>query len=135
MVTLSTIPDVVDVAHYGGDTLNIIVNAPSTVTDGMDWAAQVRPTRDGDIVDAEFTITPPPTGGGTAYLQLSSVDVSRLIGTAPIIRKRLPTGLIVEAKRYSGEWDCEVHHPTNPDPVRTLVQGKLTIEIDVTRLP
>lgn len=135
MVTLNTIPEIADIAHYGGDTLNVEVRAPAELTDGMNWAAQVRTTRESDLIDATFVIQPPVIPGGAAHLMLSSVDVSRLIGTAPVVMKRLPTGLMVEVKRYTGEWDCQVYHPTNPDPVKTLAQGKLTIEIDVTRLP
>jgi hypothetical protein len=40
--TLSTVPMVVDVHHYGGDTLNILVVVDVLVVAGRDWDAQVR---------------------------------------------------------------------------------------------
>jgi hypothetical protein len=133
MATITTIPTIVDITHYGGDTFTLEVKAAPEVTDGQVWNADIKLARDSDVVDASFSILPPPLGGGSAYLTLSSVDSARLVGTAPIITRRSPSGLLLSIQKYVGVWDCQVSHPTNPDPVRTLVHGTFSIEIDVTR--
>ena len=133
MATISTIPTIVDVTHYGGDTFTLEIKAAPEVTEGMVWNADIKLGRDTDTIDASFTIVPPPPGGGSAYATLSSVDSARLVGSAAIVTRRSVTGTQLSIQKYIGVWDCQVSHPTNPDPVRTLVQGSFSIEIDVTR--
>lgn len=136
MAAIDTRPQVVDITHYGGDTLTIKVTAPESLTTGMVWNAQVRTSRTGTTTaDATFTITPPnPPTDPAAYLVLKAADCRRLIGTGAVVQKRM--GAEVRAiQTYKGSWDCEIKHPTNPDPVTTLVQGQLNLELDVTRTP
>ena len=44
MAVLDTRPQVVDIAHYGGDTLTIRVAAPFSLVDGKEWHSQIRST-------------------------------------------------------------------------------------------
>lgn len=131
MATIDTRPDTVDIIHYAGDTLTIRVEAPSGVTDGMDWAAQVKANRETDDVDAEFVITPPATSGGPAYLVLPSAVCKALTATG-VVAREMVDGRMAVVQRYTGEWDVQVS-AAGTDPVRTLAQGTLTIELDVTR--
>lgn len=133
-VTIDTRPKVVDITAYGGDTLTIKVTAPVAITNGMVWNAQLRADReDATPVDATFTITPPnPPTDPAAYLVLKSADCRRLIGTGTVLTRRTKAG-VVTVQSYTGVYDCEIKHPTNPDPVTTLVQGTLTLDMDVTR--
>ena len=133
MVAITTVPTIVDINHYGGDTFTLEIRASAAVTDGMVWDAEIRSARDAAVVDAVFTITPPVASGGPAYATLSSVDSARLVVGAPIVNRRMPDGSLRAVKQYSGVWDCQVSHPTLPDPVRTLIQGTFVIAIDVTR--
>lgn len=133
MADVDTRPEVVNITHYAGDTLTISVTAPASVVEGQVWSAQVRPSRDPTApLDATFTITPPTVADGPAFLVLSSVDCARLAGTGVVVQ-RTWKGTTYAVQTYTGEWDCQVAAPGGPDPVRTLVQGTLTIEADVTR--
>jgi hypothetical protein len=135
VATIDTRPQIVDITHYGGDTLTIKVTAPESITTGMVWSAQVRANRDtGTPVDATFVITPPVPGGDTAaYVMLKASDCRRLIGTGAVVRKRTTVGTLATVQSYVGVYDVQINHPTNPDPVTTLVQGSLTLDMDVTR--
>jgi len=138
MADVDTRPQIMNVSHYAGDTLTIKVTAPVEVTTGMVWNAQVRADReDATPIDASFVITPPSPGTDpAAYLVLTSADCRRLAGTGTVVRARSRrTGQMAAVQRYAGEWDCQISHATNPDPVITLVQGTLTLDLDVTRLP
>jgi hypothetical protein len=134
--TIDTRPQEVDIAAYGGDTLTIQITAPTSLVTGMDWNAQVRKDRNPSTpIDASFLITP-PVGSGPAAVVLSSVDTARLAGTGTIRRSTNPqTGATQQIQTYTGVWDCQISDPTNPDPVITLVQGTITLDADVTRLP
>lgn len=132
MATLDTRPGVVDLLTYGGDTFTLTITAPEEITDGMVWAAQIRTTQGSDTVDAEFTITPPAVSGGPAFLTLDSETTSALVVGAPVIVRRVGRAVLSVAQ-YVGVWDCQVS-ADGDDPVRTLVQGTLTVELDVTRV-
>jgi len=125
--TLSTVPMVVDVHHYGGDTLNILVVVPAAVIAGRDWDAEVRANREAVDVDATFDVLV----GNTAdewYLQLPGAVVSELLATKSVVVR-------VDGKpvtRYVGVYDAQVS-AAGLDPIQTLVQGTLTIDLDVTR--
>jgi len=125
--TLSTVPMVVDVHHYGGDTLNILVVVPAAVIAGRDWDAEVRANREAVDVDATFDVIV----GNTAdewYLQLPGSVVSDLLATKSVVVR-------VDGKpvtRYVGVYDAQVS-AAGLDPIQTLVQGTLTIDLDVTR--
>lgn len=137
-MALDTRPQKVDVIHYAGDTLNIRILADASVTDGMTWNADLKQAKDSPTVDASFTILPPDVSGGPAYLQLDSATTRALAMGQPVTMIN-PTSAEARAgvapravQQYSGIWDCQVSD-NGSDPVRTLVQGTLIIEMDVTQ--
>lgn len=125
MAQLDTRPQVVDIAHYAGDTLTLQITAPSGLISGMDWTAQIRGNRESGQVDAAFTITPTGTG---ATLTLSAAESRRLAESGA--QTNSARGQVL---RYTGAWDVQVAAPGGGDPVTTLAQGTLTIDLDVTR--
>lgn len=116
MAGISAVPQTVDVAGYVGDTLTIVVTAPSALVDGLGWSAQIRSANDATEVAATFAITPPTVADGPAYLVLSTA-ASTALGV------------------FSGVWDVQVAAAGGVDPVITLARGKFTQEMDVTRAP
>jgi len=134
MADISTIPQIVNITHYGGDTLDLKVIAEPGVADGLDWNAQIRSASESDTVDATFTITEPAAPGDPALLRLTGAESSRLAGLTPAVQTRAPNGALMMVQKYSGVWDCQVS-AAGLDPIHTLCKGSLTIEIDVTRLP
>jgi hypothetical protein len=133
MADINTIPKVVNITHYGGDTLTLQVLAPAELVAGLDWNAQVRPSRESDVIDGTFDITPPAVPNGPAYVVLQSEVTSALVGAAAVVRVRAQDGSLRMIKQYAGVWDLQVS-AAGDDPVTTLVQGSLTIQVDVTRL-
>lgn len=132
MATLDTTPQIVDIKHYGGDTLTVKVTAPAEVTDGMTWAAQIKAARDAPTPDAEFDIAAPAASGDPAFLTLTAADSAALVAGTPVVTKRGSNGITRSVQQYVGVWDCQVS-AAGLDPVRTLVQGSITLEMDVTR--
>lgn len=132
MSSLDTRPQKVDILHYGGDTLTIRIQAPSSLTDGMTWKADVKAARGSDVVDASFVVTPPVSSGGPAFLTLPAAVTAALVADAPIVTKRLEDRSTRSVQQYVGEWDCQIS-ADGADPVTSLAQGTLTIELDVTR--
>ena len=107
-------PKIVDIYGYAGDTLTlrITVTDPSLVDDG-EWAAQVRQKRAQEPVSATFVIT------------MESETVALLT---------LPAATTAALQGFKGQWDCQVTQPATPtDVVRTLVQGAISFDPDVTR--
>jgi hypothetical protein len=134
MATLDTRPEVVDVHHYGGDTLTLKVTAGAALgAAAMQWDAQVKSTRAVDTVDATFIITLPPADGDPAYLTLPAAVVAALVEGAPTVTRRDARGVTRTIAQYTGDWDCQISNEGS-DPVRTLAQGQLMIDLDVTRL-
>jgi len=133
-MALDTRPKVQDVNHYGGDTLTIKVTAPAELVDGKTWNAQVKADRTTDVVAATFDIIPPEVPGGPAYLVLPGAICASLIAGTPAAAVRNPDGTTRMVSIYKGVYDCQVSL-AGLDPIRTLVQGSLTIDPDVTRLP
>ena len=131
MTTIDTTPQWVDIKHLVGDTLTIEVTAPASITDGKVWEAQIRSTRDAAVVDASFTITPPAVSGGPAYLELSAATTRALASLGTFLREMKGTRA-VSIQRYTGEFDVQLS-VAGSDPVTTLVQGSLTLDLDVTR--
>lgn len=125
--TLSTVPMVVDVHHYGGDTLSLLVEIPAAVVAGRDWDAQVKSSREALTTDAVFDIIP----GGTAdewIMQINGATITELIDTKGVLVR-------VDGKqitRYVGVYDAQIS-VGGLDPIQTVVQGTLTIDLDVTR--
>lgn len=134
MAALDTRPKVQDINAYGGDTLTIKITAPDSITAGKTWNAHLKTVRESEITDAEFEITPPEVPGGPAYLVLSSAVTTALVEGMPLGTVRNPDGTTKAAKKYQGVYDCQISL-AGLDPVRTLVQGTITLDQDVTRLP
>lgn len=132
MAVIDTRPDTVDIIHYAGDTLTIRVEAPASLTDGMTWLAQIKSNREDQQVDAVFEITPPQTPGGPAFLVLPAAVTDGLGNTGQVTREMV-AGTLASIQRYTGQWDVQVSD-NGLDPVKTLAQGSITIELDVTRI-
>ena len=137
---LDALPDAVDLACLGGDTFTFTVTAPAALVSGKEWLAQIRSTSDAAAVDATFTITPPTVADGPAYLTLPAAETARLLEGAPLVRvyrKASGRGVTTSAMlpQYTGVWDVQVSGVGGADPVTTLAAGKITITLDVSRLP
>lgn len=130
---LDTRPQLVDITHYGSDTLTIEVTAPASLVSGKEWLAQIKTKKEDMVPSASFTITPPAVADGPAYLILPSAESARLLGLGTAVRERTSAGTMAVVQKYTGFWDCQVSATGGADPVTTLVQGKITIEIDVSR--
>ena len=135
MGTIDTRPQTVDISHYAGDTLTIQVLVSDGLAEGKVWKAQVKRDRESGIVDAEFAVIPIPGG---ADLVLSAEDSRALTQIAgALMAGRSLRGVSAQfsapvVEKYSGVWDVEISDD-GADPVITLAQGSLTIDMDVTR--
>jgi len=114
MAELNTLPQVIDIDAYGGDTLTIHIKADSTTIAGREFTAQVRLATDDSTVDATFTSQSTSEG---ADISLAAADSARLSAD----------GL------YEGVWDVQLAPVGGGDPVTTLGYGALRIHPDVTR--
>lgn len=115
MAELSTMPQEVNIEHYGGDTLTIHIKIDAAQIAGRVFTAQVRSKATSAKVDATFTVTTTAVG---ADIVLSSADVKKLSSRGV----------------YEGVWDVQLGMPTEPrDPVTTLGYGTMLINPDVTR--
>src|SRR3954466_1675428 len=101
MAELSTLPQVIDIDAYGGDTLTIHIKADSTTIAGRVFTAQVRLDTSDSTVDAAFTSQVTSDG---ADISLSAADAARLS----------KDGL------YEGVWDVQLAPAGGGDPVTTL---------------
>jgi len=116
VATLTTVPDTVDIVHYGGDTLSIGVTAPAGFVAGRVWSAQVRDTRDAASAVADFTIVPGATEDQVTLLL--PADTCRTLAAA---------------LESSYVWDVQVAPAGGGDPTQTLAQGAFKVTLDVTR--
>jgi hypothetical protein len=132
MADLSTVPQVVNLTGYGGDTLTVKIVVPAGVADGAQWDAQVRASRTSEVITSTFTVIEPATPGDPGWITLPSEETARLTGTAPVVQVRGLDGSLRAVQKFVGVWDCQVSN-AGDDPVRTLVQGTITFETDVTR--
>jgi len=114
MAELNTLPQVIDIDAYGGDTLIIHIKADSTVIAGRAFTAQVREATDDSTVDASFSVAVTAEG---ADITLSAADAARLSAD----------GL------FEGVWDVQLAPAGGGDPVTTLGYGVLRLHPDVTR--
>jgi hypothetical protein len=133
MATLDTSPQQVDLVGYAGDTLSFSVTAPTTFIAGRGWSAQVRSTVDAATVDAEFQVIAPTVVDGPAFLTLTADD-TRALHSGGATATRVVGGRAVTSGTYSGFWDVQLAPAGGGDPVTTLVQGKITIPGDITRV-
>ena len=111
---IDTRPQVVNVVHYGGDTLVLHVRVTPEIIGGREFSAQVRSQKISRRIDASFQVILTPTG---ADIQLLSEDCQRLTERGP----------------YTGWWDVQLAMPDGSDPVTTLAYGELKLDPDVTR--
>jgi hypothetical protein len=132
MTDIDLRPKVMNLLCYSGDTVAFTVTIPWANAAGKEWQAQVRSARDASEPDAEFTIVPPGGDGDPAIVTLASEDTKRLAGQAPVVRAMSAAGSLAEMRVYSGVYDVQISDGGS-DPVNTLLQGSLTIELDVTR--
>lgn len=115
MPDLSTMPQQVNIEHYGGDTLPIHVKVDELIIAGREFTAQVRSKAVASKIDATFSVVLIPGVG--ADIILSSEDCRRLSYRG----------------QYEGVWDVQLAMPGGLDPVTTLGFGDLIINPDVTR--
>lgn len=114
MSSISTLPQVVDIDHYAGDTLTVHITASAEVIAGRVFKAQVRASKAAGRVDAEFSVIVTAEG---ADIVLSSADSLELTRRGD----------------YSGFWDVQLAMPDGSDPVTTVAYGELRLHLDVTR--
>jgi hypothetical protein len=102
-------PPVVDVCGYAGDTMSLrIVLAEPGSLPGATWTAQVRRRRSDEVI-ATFTVT--MESEDAAILTLDPATTADLAGLV-------------------GSWDVQA---AVNGSVRTLVQGEMVVNPDVTR--
>lgn len=111
---LNTIPQVVNINHYGGDTLTIRITIDAAIVAGRTFSAQVRSKTTSRKIDASFSVFPSPTG---CDLMLAAVDAQRLTSRGT----------------YEGFWDVQLSL-AGSDPITTLGYGDFIAHPDVTRL-
>lgn len=116
MSDISTLPQVVNIDHYSGDTLPINVNISDELIAGRTFFGQVRSSRGAAKIDATFTVILVPGTG--AILQLSSAQCRALTTRGD----------------YTGYWDVQLAEADGSDPVQTLAMGELRMHQDVTRV-
>ena len=114
MADLSTIPQEVNIVHYGGDTLTLHINIAPELIGGREFRAEVRSKATLQRVDATFVVVLTAAG---ADIQLLSADCQRLSARGT----------------YEGVWDVQLAMPDGGDPVTTLGYGELSIVPDVTK--
>lgn len=114
MSILSTLPQVVDIDHYAGDTLTVHVKVAAEVIAGRTFTAQVRASKTATKVDATFSV----------FLTVDGADIM-LAGA--------DTLLLTKRGDYTGFWDVQLAQADGSDPVTTLACGELRLHLDVTR--
>lgn len=115
MAILNTHPQVIDIEHYGGDTLTVHIAAPVEVIGERVFSAQVRSKQGSPRLDAQFSVVLTETG---ADIVLAADDARRLANRGP----------------YSGWWDVQLAMADGTDPITTIAYGEITIIPDVTRM-
>lgn len=122
MATLDFRPKTIDIICVAGDSIsfNLTVVDIGNLTNPV-FTGQVRDA--GEINVEDFVVTPTVDG---AVLRLTPAQTRSL--------SELPSsgGVVVGGtKVWKGRYDVQLAH--DPDMVRTLIRGTLTIEMDVTR--
>lgn len=114
MAELNTLPQVIDIDAYGGDTLLIHIKVDAATIGTRVFSAQVRAEPTATVIDASFEVTLTAEG---ADIMLKSIDAGRLS----------------EDGDYEGFWDVQLAPAGGGDPVTTLGHGALRLHPDVTR--
>lgn len=146
MASIDGTPQVCDITWYGGDTLPVEVRFPPGYVAGRLWSAQVRSTAPAAAVDATFQVQLGATEDDPILLLLPA-SVTRALVTSQIFQARRqelarsaramgePLTAGDPLTTYNGVWDCQLAPAGGGDPTTTVVRGKLTITLDVTRAP
>lgn len=114
MTVLSTLPQVIDIDHYAGDTLTLHITVPTEVIAGRTFVAQVRANKSATKVDATFTVS--ITAGGADIILPSATSLE-----------------LTKRGVFEGFWDVQLQGAGGTDPVTTLAYGELRLHSDVTR--
>jgi hypothetical protein len=112
---LSTLPQVVDIDHYGGDTLPVHIKISDALIGGRVFSAQVRKTKNSQKIDGTFTV-----------LIVAGVGADIFLPSATCLE-------LTKRGDYEGYWDVQLAPAGGGDPVTTLAHGELRIHSDVTR--
>lgn len=127
--TINTLPEIIDIKAYAGDTLKFRVNVLGY--DTYDWSGQIKLDHD-SVSDGSFTVTVDATG---ADVVLDSVSSEALLaaGTPEEPVYGAPKSSL--ARGYYGVWDLQVEDAgSNPPDVRTIAQGLIEVYYDVTKV-
>jgi hypothetical protein len=108
-------PTVIDIDHYGGDTLSLHVTIDPLVVAGRTLTAQVRSRPASPKLDATFDVYPSETGAVVVLSGESCLELAR-------------------RGKYRGYWDMQLAEADGDDPVTTLAHGKMILHPDVTRV-
>jgi len=124
MITIDTRPASANILLYAGDTFEFYVKTDTDYSLHT-WTAQVRDTHDGPEL-ASFTIGANVVEGPlfTRLLTLTDQD-TRDIADAGTVRAARGFATV-----FKGVWDVQVELN---GVTKTLVQGDVTVEQDVTR--
>lgn len=120
---VSVVPQRVDLVIYAGDGVTLRLTAVQAETGDIldlagEIAAQVKANRSDPDAITEFTVNTDQAAEGILDLSLSGEQTAALTMDEP---------------RFKGAWD--VQWIAEGEQPRTLVQGSLTCDLDVTRSP
>jgi hypothetical protein len=118
--TLDLLPKVYNLALYAGDGVALRLNLSDKTgaalqVDG-EITAQIRTTRSEEDPSAEFTADLSEGDEGIVVLRMSGAETAALMNGSD---------------KFAGVWDLQ-WTPSDDEP-RTLVQGKVSCQLDVTR--
>lgn len=141
---ISTVPEIVNIIHYGGDTLVMGVTiAADFVPANALWAADVKAAREDPDAQASFTISY-EIDADRYLLTLSAADARMLVDSYGVlysgaqvktIAPELFAAGLTTLRMFTGDWDVQMSGENGADPVLTLAQGRLSVWRDVTRTP
>lgn len=137
MSVIDARPQGVELKAYAGDTFSfkIITDVDySTYT----WTGQIRSIHSDQVVDASFDFSVPVLveGKWETFVTLSadsSQALADLVVEPPVTPSILNVGkpsTKTSVNTYNGVWDIQVK---TGEVVKTLVQGTITVDEDVTR--
>lgn len=137
MTDIDTRPDTVNLYGYAGDTLSFRIIVAGNLSKGQQWLAQIRQDRTQGQETAVFDVEEVSDG---AVLTLTAEETARLAGTGALLVDQQVADANPQAytdgarrmMRFSGQWDVQISN-SGSDPVITLVQGSITLDLDVSR--
>lgn len=152
--TIDVRPEVVEIKAYAGDTLSFDIMTVDIYSagNGWNWQGQVRITHDeGDtptIADGQFEFTnEDPTFNDPTYFPGMQYKITCVLPSnvtrdlAAQVTSGIDPGYVKPGTdpkssllTFSGIFDIQVVDGSTPPNVKTLVQGTITLDADVTRL-